>query len=142
MGELAAEYSTTAVEFPGTTYLTVDHLGSVRTVVDSSGVAKRRYDYRPFGQMIQQGVNGRSAPYPAAESPGPGDGWTVKFTGKERDAESGLDYFGARYFAGAQGRFTSPDEPLIDQQPDGPQSWNLYSYVRNNPRGAEDKAAE
>jgi RHS repeat-associated protein len=47
--------------------------------------------------------------------------------------ETGLDYFGARYFSGAQGRFTSPDEPLIDQFPEDPQSWNLYSYVRNNP---------
>ena len=54
-------------------------------------------------------------------------------TGKERDAETGLDYFGARYFSAAQGRFTSPDGPLIDQTTDDPQSWNLYSYVRNNP---------
>jgi RHS repeat-associated protein len=54
-------------------------------------------------------------------------------TGKERDAETGLDYFGARYFSGAQGRFTSPDAPLVDQRPEDPQSWNLYSYVRNNP---------
>jgi RHS repeat-associated protein len=45
----------------------------------------------------------------------------------------GLDYFGARYFSGAQGRFTSPDIPLLDQDPSDPQSWNLYSYVRNNP---------
>jgi len=54
-------------------------------------------------------------------------------SGKERDAETGLDYFGARYFSGAQGRFTIPDP-----SPDGisvtdPQSWNLYSYVRNRP---------
>jgi len=55
------------------------------------------------------------------------------FTGKERDAETGLDYFGARYFSGAQGRFTSPDPPLVDQSTEDPQSWNLYSYVRNNP---------
>jgi RHS repeat-associated protein len=55
------------------------------------------------------------------------------FTGKERDAETGLDYFGARYFSAAQGRFTSPDAPLIDQDPADPQSWNLYSYVRNSP---------
>lgn len=55
------------------------------------------------------------------------------FTGKERDAETGLHYFGARYLSGAQGRFTSPDEPLIDRNPTDPQSWNLYSYVRNNP---------
>jgi hypothetical protein len=33
----------------------------------------------------------------------------------------------------AQGRFTSPDEPFADQNPADPRSWNLYSYVRNNP---------
>jgi RHS repeat-associated protein len=54
-------------------------------------------------------------------------------TSKERDAETGLDYFGARYFSGAQGRFTSPDQPFIDQDPSNPQSWNLYNYGRNNP---------
>jgi len=54
-------------------------------------------------------------------------------TGKERDTETGLDYFGARYFSAAQGRFTSPDKPLADQHLANPQSWNLYSYARNNP---------
>jgi RHS repeat-associated protein len=48
-------------------------------------------------------------------------------------AEVGLDYFGARYFSAAQGRFTSPDLPLIDQNPLDPQSWNLFGYGRNNP---------
>ena len=57
----------------------------------------------------------------------------MQFTGKERDAETGLDFFDARYFSGPQGRFTSPDEPLADQSRLDPQSWNLYSYVRNNP---------
>jgi RHS repeat-associated protein len=57
----------------------------------------------------------------------------IKFTGKERDAETGLDYFGARYMSSAQGRFTSPDAPLLDQHPADPQSWNLYSYTRSNP---------
>ena len=52
---------------------------------------------------------------------------------KERDAETGLDYFGARYFSGAQGRFTGPGAPLADQEPDDPQSWNLYAYTRNDP---------
>jgi len=56
-----------------------------------------------------------------------------EFTGKERDSESGLDYFGARYYGSALGRFTSADEPLEDQHPDDPQSWNLYAYVRNSP---------
>jgi len=45
----------------------------------------------------------------------------------------GLDYFGFRYFSGAQGRWTSPDEPFADQHPEDPQSWNMYAYVRNNP---------
>jgi len=63
----------------------------------------------------------------------------VLFTGKERDGESaagtgtGLDYFGARYYWGGLGRFTSPDAPLVDQNAGDPSSWNLYSYVRNNP---------
>ena len=58
---------------------------------------------------------------------------SVKFTGKERDAETGLDFFETRYMSSAQGRFTSPDQPLVDQHAAFPQSWNLYSYVRNNP---------
>ena len=42
---------------------------------------------------------------------------------------NGLGYFGARYFSGAQGRFTSPDKPLIGQDAADPQSWNLYTYL-------------
>jgi len=62
-------------------------------------------------------------------------------TGKERDAESGNDYFGARYYSSAMGRFMSPDwtakeegdDPVPYANLDDPQSLNLYSYVRNNP---------
>jgi RHS repeat-associated protein len=61
------------------------------------------------------------------------DRFNPKFTGKERDSETSLDYFGARYMSSAQGRFTSPDDPLIGQHPADPRSWNLYAYVRNNP---------
>jgi RHS repeat-associated protein len=62
-----------------------------------------------------------------------------KFTGKERDSESGLDNFGVRYDSSSMGRFMSPDplfispERLID-----PQLLNLYSYVRNNPLSLTD----
>jgi RHS repeat-associated protein len=63
-------------------------------------------------------------------------------TGKERDSESGLDYFGARYLSSAQGRFTSPDTPFNDQDPSDPQSWNLYGYVRNNPLSSVDPTGE
>lgn len=51
----------------------------------------------------------------------------------EERKETGLDYIGARYFSGAQGRFTSPDAPFNDQHSQDPQSWNLYTYGRNNP---------
>ncbi len=59
-------------------------------------------------------------------------------TGKERDAESGNDYFGARYYASSMGRFMSPDwsakqEPVPYAKLDNPQSLNLYAYLMNNP---------
>lgn len=55
-------------------------------------------------------------------------------TGKERDSESGNDYFGARYYASTMGRFMSPDPSgLLAQHPEDPQSWNMYVYARNNP---------
>ena len=55
-------------------------------------------------------------------------------TGKERDSESGNDYFGARYYASSMGRFMSPDPSgLAYADPTNPQSLNLYSYVLNNP---------
>ncbi|MBE0656367.1 MAG: hypothetical protein IH602_01690 [Bryobacteraceae bacterium] len=56
------------------------------------------------------------------------------FTGKERDAETGLDYFESRYFSSAQGRFTSPDALIAKREwMTDPQRWNRYAYVRNNP---------
>jgi RHS repeat-associated protein len=61
-----------------------------------------------------------------------------KFTGKERDSESGNDYFEARYYSSAMGRFMSPDwsakeDPVPYAKLDDPQSLNLYAYVGNNP---------
>jgi RHS repeat-associated protein len=58
---------------------------------------------------------------------------STHFTGKERDAESGLDYFGARYYGSSMGRMMSPDPGNIGADPANPQSWNMYSYVNNNP---------
>jgi len=58
----------------------------------------------------------------------------VHFTGKERDNESGNDYFGARYYSSTAGRFMSPDPSVLDYADQtNPQSLNLYSYVLNNP---------
>jgi RHS repeat-associated protein len=64
-------------------------------------------------------------------------------TGKERDAESGNDYFGARYYASSMGRFMSPDPTqLYYADPTNPQSMNLYSYALNNPLRFTDPTGE
>jgi len=60
-----------------------------------------------------------------------GNRW--RFTGKERDAESGNDYFGARYYSSAMGRMLSPDPSNMGANPANPQTWNMYSYSLNNP---------
>jgi RHS repeat-associated protein len=67
-----------------------------------------------------------------------------RFTGKERDNESGNDYFGARYYASSMGRWLSPDwsakiMPVPYAKLDNPQSLNLYAYVLNNPLKTVDK---
>ena len=62
------------------------------------------------------------------------------FTGKERDTESGNNYFGARYYASTMGRWTSPDPTqLWYADPTNPQSMNLYGYGWNNPHKYIDK---
>lgn len=67
-----------------------------------------------------------------------GDPSPMHFTGKQRDNESGFDYFGARYYSSAQGRFVSADwsavpaaVPYADLT--NPQSLNLYTIVKDNP---------
>jgi RHS repeat-associated protein len=54
-------------------------------------------------------------------------------TGKERDTESGLDNFGARFYSSAQGRFSSPDPLVLSPELTNPQTLNKYSYAFNRP---------
>ncbi|OHE79781.1 MAG: hypothetical protein A2107_00020 [Verrucomicrobia bacterium GWF2_62_7] len=137
-GQLLAEWEVAAQPTTNMTcttcYFGVDHLGSTRIVAASDGTVEKRTDYAPFGEEAPAGWSGRTEAM--KYELGVAARWNpqrVRFTGKERDAETGLDYFGARYMSSAQGRFTSPDKPLLDQFENDPQSWNLYSYVRNNP---------
>jgi RHS repeat-associated protein len=123
-GQLAAEYSTQAPPEVGRHFLHTDPLGSTRLTTDSTGNVARCFDYLPYGEEL---LANRTAPCYGSS------GIRQRFTGKERDTETGLDYFGFRHMSAAQGRFTSPDEPLIYANPANPQSWNLYSYGLNSP---------
>jgi RHS repeat-associated protein len=94
----------------------------------------RRYDYLPFGEGLDDTYNGQSAMYSIGALPQPSYGQSMKFTSKERDSESGLDWFDTRYFSAAQGRYTSPDGMIAKKEwLSDPQRWNHYAYVRNNP---------
>jgi RHS repeat-associated protein len=99
-------------------YYHLDAIGNVLAVTDQNGVSLEQHDYDAFGQEV---------------SPQAGN-QPKRFTGKERDLETGWDYFGARYYGSRLGRFTTNDpvyvwkENILD-----PQRWNRYVYSRNNP---------
>jgi len=107
-------------------YYQLDAIGDVMAVTNQSAQVLEAHDYLPFGEECTTGV--------CASNPGVGAGQPRKFTGKERDAESGLDYFGARYYGAKMGRFTTTDprQTFIANALD-PQRWNRYAYGRNNP---------
>lgn len=119
-GKLLATYDPHGLHFPQT-----DPLGTVRIQASATGVVEESCASLPFGD----GLNCTSTISEPTEH---------HFTGKERDRESGLDYFGARYYASSMGRFMSPDwsakaTPVPYAKLDNPQSLNLYAYVGNNP---------
>jgi len=120
-GSLLAEY------FESTTYFVhQDSLGSTRLLSRLDQSVRESDDYYPFGESISVGT-----------------GSTLKFTGKERDSETGLDNFGARYDSSTLGRFMTPDwaarPTAVPYAVFGdPQSLNLYGYVRNDPVSQAD----
>jgi RHS repeat-associated protein len=101
-----------------THYYASDHLGSARMEFAGGGWPVWAEDYAPYGQEI--------APQATTNN--------FKFTSYERDQETGLDYAQARHYTSAFGRFMSPDPSGLSlADPTNPQSFNLYSYVMNNP---------
>ncbi|HYV85095.1 MAG TPA: RHS repeat-associated core domain-containing protein [Patescibacteria group bacterium] len=96
----------------------LDHLGSPRVTLGATGAIIATHHYLPFGE----------------ERPAQTDATLndKAFTGHQRDAESGLDYMMARYYGSSLEKFMSPD-PGKDTALEDPQSWNKYTYVRNNP---------
>jgi RHS repeat-associated protein len=144
-GQLAAEYGALTTPPPcATCYLTADNLGSTRMVTDSNGTVQSLTDYLPFGEEIQSGVGGRPAPYYPSDALAVADGVTQKFTGKERDVETGNDHFGARYFSGPQGRWTSPDRINVTNarlvSPSN--TLNKYAYAASSPLKFVDRDGE
>jgi RHS repeat-associated protein len=128
-GQLVAEYAINGTpSATGTSYLTADNLKTPRVITGADGSVKARHDYLPFGEEVVSPLGGRSN-----QSGYAADTMTQKFTGKERDSETQLDYFGARYFSSAQGRFTSVDPLQSSANTAEPQTWNRFAYVSNNP---------
>ena len=108
----------------GTVYFYVkDHLGNSRLVLDSDGNIQSRMDYEPYGVEL----------YPLAANT---SGEKYKFTNQERDYSTGLDYFHARYYSSAMGRFMGADK--VGGEVDIPQSWNKYWYANDRPLVAVD----
>ncbi len=104
-------------------YYFADQLGSARVVTNSGGTVLDDSDFYAYG-----GERAVSS----------GSGNVYKFEGKERDAESGLDDFGARYYSSALGRFVSADwsaipVPVPYANLTNPQTLNLYAIVHDNP---------
>jgi len=124
---LVATIEPTAANSNGTRYETPDHLGSSRVVTNSSGNVISRHDYTPFGTEIFGGTGGRTTAMGFSIA----DGLRQSFTSKVRDPETALDFFEARYFASAQGRFTSVDTGNPDLNT--PQTLNRFQYCLNNP---------
>jgi len=127
-GELLATYSSTGSPMA---FALNDWLGTKRVQAKADGEFDLSFVSLPYGDQMLSSTG-------ATEQ---------FFTGKERDSESGNDYFGARYYASTMGRLLSPDpERPTPLHLLNPQRWNKYSYGLNNPlsytdSGGRDAAA-
>lgn len=115
--------------------LFTDHLGSIILSTNPRGQILEQVSYQAFGGIHHQSL---------AEGQNPEQ---RKFTGHEYDIDTGLNYAGARYYNSSIGRFVSQDPVFwnmseIETQLADPQSWNSYSYARNNPLILTDPTGE
>src|SRR5450432_4593272 len=108
---------------PSVAYYFSDHLKTASVITDSLGSIKSESDYYPWGGELQFVAN---------------DSNHYKFTGKERD-ETGLDYFGARYYSNGLARFITPDNGGSLQPNANPKTLNLYTYGFDNPLRFSDE---
>jgi RHS repeat-associated protein len=128
---LDATYDTKGLHFH-----LADPLGSRRVQTNALGAIEENIQSLPFG-------DGLSTVVPTGAPATADDATEHHFTGKERDTESGNDYFGARYYGSSMGRFLSPDDVIITpERLTNPQQLNLYAYVANNPLRYIDPTGE
>jgi RHS repeat-associated protein len=126
-GSLVATYDAAT---NNTVFALTDWLGTKRVEYGVNGCATA-YTSLPFGDgLTPVAVSGYTQC--------PDDATEHHFTGKERDAESGNDYFGARYYSSNMGRWMSPDYSMNSVILELPQSWNKYNYVLNRPTYGTD----
>lgn len=102
-----------------------DHLGSSNVITDMNGEIVEKSAFFPYGQVRYR-------------SPDSSFDAAYKFTGKELDVESGLYYYGARYYNPAIGRFVTVDM-LYNEYP---QSLNLYNYAACSPVNFNDPSGK
>ncbi len=116
-GMLVAEYRNQESRL---LYYTSDQINSTRIVTDNTGTVVYAAAHEPYGGIQKTWVSSYDP--------------SLKFSGKERDAESDLDYFGARYYDRSLYRFLSVD-PIISGRAalSNPQRWNQYAYCLSNP---------
>lgn len=120
-GKLIAEYSNQQTQTnPSTQYLGTDMVGSPRVITNQNGNVVSRRDFMPFGEDLTRQNYGS-------------DTIRQKFTGYQRDNETGLDFAEARYYNNSNGRFTAVDPLLASGKSTDPQTFNRYIYSLNNP---------
>ena len=120
----------------GLHYTTADHLGSANVITDEAGEIEQKIDYFPFGsERVSESFGDFNTHF--------------TYTNQEKDEESGLLYYGARYYDPVTARFTQVDPVASDPTREefnrvlqNPQLGNLYSYVVNNPIKHTDPEGE
>ncbi len=123
------QYDDTRVR-PETYYYHPDHLGSTSWVTDQHARVHEHVEYFPYGEVWRD-------PRSDADG-GPVKGQRFLFTGKELDEETGLVYFGARYYDPVHGRWISTDPVVqmlhrLETDPSRAFELGLYSYAGNRP---------
>ncbi len=128
-GRRVAVHTRTAGAMPTTVYLLEDHLGGVDGFTSSSGALLARTSNQPFG--ARRSGNWSTSSPTSAEWQQVQSTTPRGFTDHEHVDNLGVIHMNGRVYDPVLGRFLSPD-PVV-QAPYDAQSWNRYSYVRNNP---------